>query len=66
MQHTNSAQTLNIPTGSLKIGYAGVSTEDQTLDVATCIHKHSDLQSARFSTGINCVYPAPRTGINCE
>jgi hypothetical protein len=33
------------------------------LGVATCIHKHADLQSARFSTGINCVYPACKPGL---
>jgi hypothetical protein len=34
-----------------------------SLAVATCIHKHADLQSARFSTGINCVYPAREPGL---
>jgi hypothetical protein len=29
----------------------------------TCIHKHADLQSARFSNGINCVYPAREPGL---
>jgi hypothetical protein len=35
----------------------------QWLYVTTCIHKHADLQSARFSTGINCVYPAREPGL---
>jgi hypothetical protein len=33
------------------------------LSVATCIHKHADLQSSRFSTGINCVYLSREPGL---
>jgi hypothetical protein len=35
----------------------------KALAVTTCIHKHADLQSARFSTRINCVYPAREPGL---
>lgn len=42
-----------------KIHSSGLQPERvKALGVTTCIHKHPDLQSARFSTGINCVYPA--------
>ncbi|MEO4016104.1 hypothetical protein [Pseudomonas rossensis] len=39
------------------------ATKDLALAVATCIPKHADLQSSRFSTGINCVYPAREPGL---
>ncbi|RMO28729.1 hypothetical protein ALQ42_04935 [Pseudomonas savastanoi pv. glycinea] len=34
--------------------------------VTTCNRNGLDLQSSRFSTGIDCVYPAPRTSIDCK
>ncbi|AAZ38014.1 hypothetical protein PSPPH_A0025 (plasmid) [Pseudomonas savastanoi pv. phaseolicola 1448A] len=34
--------------------------------VAACNRNGLDLQSSRFSTGIDCVYPAPRTSIDCK
>ncbi|MCQ3008736.1 hypothetical protein NLO93_27795, partial [Pseudomonas savastanoi] len=36
------------------------------LAVTTCNRNGLDLQSSRFSTGIDCVYPAPRTSIDCK
>ncbi|KAA8698845.1 hypothetical protein F4W70_27425, partial [Pseudomonas cannabina] len=36
------------------------------IGVTTCNRNGPDLQSSRFSTGINCVYPAPRTSIDCK
>ncbi|KPY52153.1 hypothetical protein [Pseudomonas syringae] len=34
--------------------------------VTTCNRNGVDLQSSRFSTGIDCVYPSQQTGIICE
>ncbi|RMO09465.1 hypothetical protein ALQ46_04758, partial [Pseudomonas savastanoi pv. phaseolicola] len=34
--------------------------------VTTFSRNGPDLQSLRFSTGIDCVYPAPRTSIYCK
>ncbi|RMR18846.1 putative transposase [Pseudomonas amygdali pv. ulmi] len=36
------------------------------LPVTTCNRNGPDLQSSRFSTGIDCVYPSQQTGIICE
>ncbi|KPB42221.1 Resolvase [Pseudomonas savastanoi pv. phaseolicola] len=36
------------------------------LGVTTCNRNGPDLQSSRFSTGIDCVYPSQQTGIICE
>ncbi|KPX46940.1 hypothetical protein ALO68_200200 [Pseudomonas syringae pv. helianthi] len=37
-----------------------------TVVVTTCNRNGVDLQSSRFSTGIDCVYPSQQTGIICE
>ncbi|KPB61617.1 Phage integrase family site specific recombinase [Pseudomonas amygdali pv. myricae] len=37
-----------------------------SLRVTTCNRNGLDLQSSRFSTGIDCVYPSQQTGIICE
>ncbi|KPY21108.1 hypothetical protein ALO43_05377 [Pseudomonas tremae] len=37
-----------------------------SLGVTTCNLNGLDLQSSRFSTGIDCVYPIRQTGIICE
>ncbi|GBH14097.1 hypothetical protein KPSA1_07596 [Pseudomonas syringae pv. actinidiae] len=34
--------------------------------VAACNRNGADLQSSRFSTRIDCVYPSQQTGIICE
>ncbi|AVB12290.1 hypothetical protein BKM19_000305 (plasmid) [Pseudomonas amygdali pv. morsprunorum] len=34
--------------------------------VTTCNRNGTDLQSSRFSTRIDCVYPALRTSIDCK
>ncbi|KPX77046.1 Uncharacterized protein ALO84_04806 [Pseudomonas syringae pv. maculicola] len=40
--------------------------DQQPLRVTTCNRNGLDLQSLRFSTGIDCVYLAPRTSIDCK
>ncbi|KWT09950.1 hypothetical protein [Pseudomonas amygdali] len=42
------------------------SRDDESLPVAACNRNGLDLQSSRFSTGIDCVYPSQQTGIICE
>ncbi|KIY16796.1 hypothetical protein RD00_23230 [Pseudomonas amygdali pv. tabaci] len=39
---------------------------DGVLVVTTCNRNGLDLQSLRFSTGIDCIYPSQQTGIICE
>ncbi|MCQ3008752.1 recombinase family protein, partial [Pseudomonas savastanoi] len=40
--------------------------DNRGIRVTTCNRNGLDLQSSRFSTGIDCVYPAPRTSIDCK
>ncbi|KAA8700816.1 FadR family transcriptional regulator [Pseudomonas cannabina] len=39
---------------------------DGVLVVAACNRNGPDLQSSRFSTRIDCIYPSQQTGIICE
>ncbi|RMV73936.1 hypothetical protein ALP05_200189 [Pseudomonas caricapapayae] len=49
------------PIGGTKEGCATL-----WIAVTTCNRNGLDLQSSRFWTGIDCVYPSRQTGIICE
>ncbi|RML37541.1 hypothetical protein ALQ97_01502, partial [Pseudomonas savastanoi pv. glycinea] len=62
-----------IQVGEAQRGPVGVMRQTTARDgrffqvaVTTCNRNGLDLQSSRFSTGIDCVYPAPRTSIDCK
>ncbi|WP_191942271.1 hypothetical protein [Pseudomonas syringae] len=46
--------------------YSDRLEHQQGVGVTTCNRNGPDLQSSRFSTGIDCVYPSQQTGIICE
>lgn len=66
-----SALSQGVPSASApKVAQQKPSTVDmdsaQYLRVTTCKRKRSDLQSAPFSTRINCDCPARQTSVSCE
>ncbi|RMT30595.1 hypothetical protein ALP50_05524 [Pseudomonas syringae pv. spinaceae] len=45
---------------------SGHGVRRRRLSVTTCNRNGLELQSSRFSTGIDCVYPSQQTVIICE
>ncbi len=58
--------SLETPYAEIAIPLAFSATAVVSLVVTTCNRNGPDLQSSRFSTGIDCVYPSQQTGIICE
>ncbi|RMR20820.1 hypothetical protein ALP89_01146 [Pseudomonas syringae pv. persicae] len=64
-KNADSPSGLRMVVASL-VGEPAEFGKNRTLSVMACNRNGLDLQSSRFSTGIDCVYPAPRTSIELQ